>query len=355
MTTFGTLIVSFFRNYLGHQKGYSPNTIASYSDCVRLLLNYSCERLAVSFDRLDLEMITDTLILDFLDHLEQDRGNAPATRNQRLGAIKTFFRFLALQEPTATAVCERVCAISDKKTEHKVIATLDNGEVKAVMDCAQAKTDTVSGARDQALFHLLYNTGARVQEIVDLVVGDLRTEAPVQVCLTGKGRKQRIVPLHEETIEALQHYLKLRTAAGIESAALFVNAQGERITRFGISHIVSKYATMAEGGCASMAGKKVTPHTFRHTAALHMIQSGVDISVVKEWLGHADVKTTSLYVDINVEMKRKALEAFPPPIDPRTTPPAAPQWHNPTVLNFLESLSRKAALCGEQPPAKPRS
>ena len=156
MTTLGALIVSFFRNYLANQKGYAVNTIASYSDCIRLLLAYVCGRLNVSFDKLSLEMISDELILDFLDDLEKNRGNAPTTRNQRLGAIKTFFRFLALQEPMATAVCERVCAISPKKTEHKVIATLDNKEVKAVLGCAQASTDTILGAGpgpDDALQH----------------------------------------------------------------------------------------------------------------------------------------------------------------------------------------------------------
>lgn len=345
MTTLGTLIVSFFRNYLAHQKGYSANTIASYSDCIRLLLAYVCQRLNVSFDKLGLEMITDEIILAFLDDLEENRGNAPTTRNQRLGAIKTFFRFLALQEPMATAVCERVCAINPKKAEHKVIATLDNNEVKAVLGCAQTSTDTVQGARDQSLLLFLYNTGARVQEVVDLNVPDVRMEAPAQACLTGKGRKQRIVPLYPETIEALKHYLKLRKAAGIEQEALFVNARGERITRFGIGHLVSKYASLAERTCPTIAGKKVTPHTYRHTIALHLIQSGVDISVVKEWLGHADVKTTSLYVDINVEMKRKALEACPPPLAPRTTEPATPLWHDPTVLKFLGTLSRQASLC----------
>ena len=345
MTTLGALIVSFFRNYLANQKGYAVNTIASYSDCIRLLLAYVCGRLNVSFDKLSLEMISDELILDFLDDLEKNRGNAPTTRNQRLGAIKTFFRFLALQEPMATAVCERVCAISPKKTEHKVIATLDNKEVKAVLGCAQASTDTILGARDQVLMMMLYNTGGRVQELVDLDIPDVRVEAPAQVCLTGKGRKQRIVPLYPETIEALQHYLKLRKAAGIEQGALFVNARGERITRFGIGHLVSKYASLGERTCPSLAGKNVTPHTYRHTFALHLIQSGVDITVVKDWLGHADVKTTSLYVDINVEMKRKALETCPPPLAARTTEPEKPLWHDQAVLKFLETLSRQAAVC----------
>lgn len=341
MNTLGTLIVSFFRNYLANQKGYSANTIASYSDSIRLLLSYSCQRHGVSFDKMNLESITEELILDFLDHLEQERENAPTTRNQRLGAIKTFFRFLALQEPTATAVCERVCAISVKKTEHKVIGTLDDNETKAILNAAQSNAETLTGARDQALLLMLYNTGARVQELVDANAADVRLEAPGQVCLTGKGKKQRVVPLYEETTKAIRHYFALRKAAGIELDALFVNARGKRITRFGIGHIVSLYAGLAGKSCPSIEKVNVTPHTFRHTIALHLIQSGVDISVVKEWLGHADIKTTSLYFDINIEMKRKALEACPPPVASLTPEAQTPRWHNPAVLAFLESLSRR--------------
>lgn len=166
------------------KRGYPGNTIHCYSDCIRLLLSYACERLKVTFDKLDLEQLTEQLILDVLDHLEQARGNQAKTRNRRLGAMKTFFRFLALQDPTLTAVCERVCAISAKKTDHKVIATLEQGEVKEIL--AAVEVDTLLGARDQALLVILYNTGARVQELVDLNVSSLRMEKPLQVLLTGE-------------------------------------------------------------------------------------------------------------------------------------------------------------------------
>ena len=343
MTTFGSLVVGFFRNYLANQKGCSKNTIGSYSDCIRLLLVYSCERFQVSFDRLDLERIDDRLILDFLDHLEKERGNQAKTRNQRLGAIKTFFRFLALQDPALTAVCERICAIRPKRTDHKVIATLDRDEITEIL--AVRETDTLLGARDQALLMLLYNTGARVQELVDLDASDLRMQEPLQVLLTGKGRKQRIVPLYEETVAAILHYLTLREGAGIESQAVFLNARGKRITRFGIGHIVAKHAARAARTCPSLKGKKVTPHTFRHTIALHLIQSGSDISAVKEWLGHADINTSSLYVEINIEMKRKALDACPPPVSPHTDLPDKPLWHDPQISRFLQELSRVVTLC----------
>jgi len=343
MTTLGTLIVSFFRNYLVNQKGYPQNTVASFSDCIKLLILYSCDHLDVEIDKLDLNHFTDDLILDFLDHLENERGNTVATRNQRLATIKTFFRFLALQNPTFIAVCERVCAISAKKTVHKVIESLENDEVAAIFTAVKA--DTLWGARDQALFFMLYNTGARVQELVDLNLSDLRMEKPYQVLLTGKGQKQRITPLYPETIAVIQHYIKLRDQSRFESEALFVNSKGERITRFGIRFIVKKYASLAAESTPSLKAKNVTPHTFRHTTALHMIQSGNDITVVCAWLGHADIKTTNIYVDINNEMKRKALETFPPPSAPQTKESNEPHWHDPPILAFLNDISRPGTLC----------
>jgi len=344
MTTLGTLLVSFFRNYLVNQKGYPQNTISSYADCIRLLIAYSCDHLKVPIEKLDLFHFTDDLILDFLDHLENERGNTVATRNQRLAVIKTFFRFLALQDPTFIAVCERVCAISAKKTVHKVIESLEKDEVDAIFSAVKA--DTLWGARDQALLRMLYNTGARVQELVDLDLSDIRMDKPYQILLTGKGQKQRVTPLFPETIAAIQHYLRLREQAQFESNVLFVNFKGERITRFGIRYIVEKYADLAAETTPSLKTKNVTPHTFRHTTALHMIQSGNDITVVAAWLGHADIKTTSIYVTINNEMKRKALESFPPPTAPQTKGPNEPLWHDPPILAFLNDISQKPTLCG---------
>jgi site-specific recombinase XerD len=340
MITLGSLIVSFFSNYLAKQKGCRENTICSYSDCIRLLLSYACEKLSVTFDKLDLELLTDLLILDFLDHLEQRRGNKAKTRNHRLAVIKTFFRFLALHDPKLTAVCERVCAISPKNTEHKVIATLEKTEVVQIL--AGTQSDTLLGARDQALLTMLYNTGARAQELADLDVSDVRMDKPLQVLLTGKGRRQRVVPLYEESVTAIKHYLKLREREGITSSALFVNVNGVRITRFGIAYIISKYAALAAHRLPSLWKKRVTPHTYRHTTALHLIQSGCDISVVKEWLGHADLKTTSLYLEIDIDMKRKALEACPSPASCQTKNPVQPIWGTPDILSFLQGLSRKS-------------
>jgi len=341
MITFGSLILSFFSSYLANQRGNSPETIASYSDCIRLLINYCCNHLSITVDKLALDMISDTLILDFLDYLEKKRNNSPKTRNQRLAAIKTFFRFAARQEPTLGAVCERVCNISAKKSEHKTIQPLENYEVKEIL--SQPDSNTLSGARDQAILALLYNTGARVQEMIDLKISDLNMENPMQVILTGKGKKQRIVPLYSQTVEAIQHYLNLRQNAGIEHERLCLNSKNQPISRFGVAYLIRKYVSKATRKCSSLLKRTVTPHTFRHTTALHLIQSGVDITVVKEWLGHACIKTTTLYVEIDIDMKRKALQACPPPIPGLQL--EKPQWKEAPILAFLHQLSKKVTLC----------
>jgi len=337
-TTLGNLIVRFFENHVANEKGLRPNTVASYATCIKLLLNFASERLQVTFDKLDLASIDAELILEFLDHLETIRENVPNTRNQRLAVIKTFFRFLALQDPLLTEHGERICAIKAKKTEHRVVDTLELQEVQAFIDATDPTT--LSGARDQALFSFLYDTAGRVQEVVDVNVTDLRLEAPFQVTLTGKGHKPRVLPLRDDTVTALRHYLHLRNIKGRNHERLFLNARGACITRHGINYLVEKYRAKAAEGHASLGAKHVTPHTFRHTAALHMIQSDVTIERVRELLGHEQLQTTSLYVDINVEMKREALEKCKAPNAQATPPPEDPQWREPEVLEFLDRLAR---------------
>lgn len=342
MNTLGTLLLKFFNNYLTNELGVSGNTISSYSDCIRLLLDFTAERLGVSCDKLSFDAITDSIILNFLDHLEAERSNGAATRNQRLAAIKTYFRFLARHEPTMLAACERVCAIRAKNVPHKVMETLTQPEIQALFK--DLEPDTVHNARDRALLSLLYNTGARVGELVDLDVSDLRMETPYQVKLTGKGRKERIVPLHEETVVDLRRYLTMREEDGITSKVMFLSEKGERLTRFGVSYIIKTRVSEAAKHERSLVGRKITPHTIRHTTALHLIQSNVDLCVVKVWLGHADIKTTSLYVEINIEMKQKALKDFPSPTQSKKVS-ETPNWQKPNVMKFLLGLSSGTALC----------
>jgi len=333
--TIQSLIVSFFHSYLRDQSDCSANTIQSYCECIRLLIQFCCKRQQVSADAFDMESIDDKTVLAFLESLEKERGNLPQTRNQRLAAIKSFYRYLALQEPTLMDACKRICAIRAKKTEHKVIESLSEEEVESILRAVP--TETLWHQRDYALLLLMYNTGARVQELADMTLESLKIDASPQVKLRGKGRKERINPLWEKTAAAIKQWLKAREQAGITSEYLFVNSHRLKLSRFGIAHIVSKYVTLAAATCSSLTKKNVTPHTFRHTTALHMIRSDVDITVVKDWLGHANITTTSLYIEIDTEMKRKALEKCPPPGIVKNEPPL---WHQPVVMALLNSIAK---------------
>jgi site-specific recombinase XerD len=343
--TFSHLVTRFFISYLANERGLSENTVAAYSDCMRLLINYACERFAVDPDKLNTGMFTQELILEFLDHLERDRKNCEASRNQRLAAIKTFFQFLARTVPELMHLNERIQAIRPKRTDHLPPPSLTVAEVDAII----ASPDPVRllGARDKALLQTFYNTGARVQELVDLTIPDLRFDTPAAVTLTGKGRKRRTIPLWPETVRIIRHYLQARQQHGIHSEHLFLNVVGQPMTRFGIGRRVQHHAAAAAVRCSSLRDRRISPHVFRHTTALHLIEAGNDITVVKDWLGHADLKTTSQYVEVSIERKREALEKAPAPRSSKE--PEAPSWREPPLMAFLVRLSRKACYVAEKP------
>ncbi len=349
--TFSHLVTRFFTSYLANERGLSTNTVAAYSDCMRLLINYTCERLAVDPHELSMEMFTRELVLDFLDHLEQNRHNSEVSRNQRLAAIKTFFQFLARTVPELMHLNECIQAIRPKQSEHYPPPSLTVEEVDAII--ASPDPDTLLGARDKALLQTLYNTGARVQELADLTLDDLRFDTPATVTLTGKGKKRRVVPLWPETVQIIQHYLAFREADGTQSRQLFLNNKGEPMTRFGIGRRVTKHTASAAVRAPSLRGRRVTPHVFRHTTALHLVEAGNDITIVKEWLGHADLKTTSQYIEVSIERKRKAMEQFPPPGN--SAQPQSPVWKQPALLDFLASISRQAHYVAGQPRTPDRS
>jgi len=336
--TFSYLVTTFFTAHLSAELGLSPNTVASYSDCMKLLVNYLCERLGIAPEAIDIQMLTPERVLDFLDYIEKDRGNATATRNQRLAAMKTFFHFLARNVPELMHANERIQAMKLKGIEHHPPPSLTVEEVDAILACPDS--GTLMGARDKALLQLMYNTGARVQELADVAVTDVRFETPATVTVTGKGSKTRVIPLWEETVEILNHYLEIRQQLGIESDHLFLSSRGGPMTRFGIGRRVAVHANAAIDACPSLQGRDITPHCFRHTTALHLIEAGNDIFVVKDWLGHVHVKTSSQYVEISVERKRKALEKMPPPDGGK--PPETAQWKKqPDLMEFLTRCSRK--------------
>jgi len=335
--TFSYLVTRFFISYLANERNLSENTIASYSDCMRLLIDYACNHLAVSADKLKTEMFTRDLVLRFLDSLEVIGNNSAATRNQRLTAIKTFFQFLARTAPEFMHLNECIQAIRPKSTEHEPPPSLTSAEIDAII--AAIAPDTLLGARDRALVQTCYNTGARVQEIADLRIADVRVDGPPTVTLTGKGRKCRTVPLWPETVHMIQHYLELREQMGIQSDHLFISNRRTPLTRFGISRRITLHTQRATRTCPSLDNRPVTPHVFRHTTALHLLEATGDIAIARDWLGHADMKTTSQYIEVSLERKRQALDKVPAPTNSGQTEPAKRQTS--PLLDFLTKLSRK--------------
>lgn len=338
---FANYMKRFFSNYMPVQKGLSINTIQAYRDTIKLMLCYAADTLGKSVDELVVEDITEKVVVIFPDHVEQERNCSARTRNTRLAAIRGLFAFIAREEPALLQQCQRIRTIPLKRTEHQAVDYLDENEIQAILNAVNINSRT--GIRDRALLLLLYNTGARVSAIVDLKISDLRLDTACQVHLLGKGKKHRSCPLWSETVAALQAYLVQRSAKepGIEQ--LFLNANGSPITRFGIRYITGKYGTVAQDQCPAIKAKKVNPHTIRHTTAMHLLRSGNDINMVSYWLGHADVNTTHIYVEIDMEMKRKMLEkAGAPNINEKKL------WHKPDILLWLDNLAKKTTImCSE--------
>jgi len=331
-------IKPFFSHYLPIQKGLASNTILAYRDAIKLLLCYAADTLKKSIEELCVEQLDESIVLDFLDHLENTRGCTARTRNARLAAIRTLFSFIAREEPSLLLHCQRIRTIPIKRTQHKTVDYLEENEMQALLDSVDPGSRT--GVRDKALLLLLYNTGARVSEIVGLKVADLRLDGSTQVKLLGKGNKYRSCPLWDETVEALDAYLKQRTPKNQVDHQLFLNANGVAITRFGVRHVIGKYATTAKSQCPSIATKIVTPHTIRHTTAMHLLRSGNDVNMVSYWLGHADINTTHIYVEIDMEMKCQMLQKAGPPDVKKPLP-----WQRPNVLQWLNSLAKPSQLC----------
>jgi len=316
------------------QKGLSANTILAYRDAIKLLLCYAADTLNRSVEDLCVEEIDESVVLNFLDHVEHTRGCSARTRNARLAAIRALFGFIAREEPSLVLHCQRIRTIPLKRTQHKTVGYLEENEMQALLDAVDFNSR--SGVRDNALLLLLYNTGARVSEIVELNVADLRLDGTAHVTLLGKGSKYRSCPLWPETVEALQEYLRQRTAKDPATQQLFLNANGSPLTRFGVRHIIGKLATAAK----TIAAKAVNPHTIRHSTAMHLLRAGNDVTMVSYWLGHADINTTHIYVEIDMEMKRQMLQKAGAPAVQKPLP-----WQNPTILQWLNALAKGSQLC----------
>jgi len=296
---------TFFGRRLLQQKNASPATLASYRDAIRLLVLYASQRTGRPPCGLAVADLDRDVILDFLEHLERVRGNSARTRNARLTAIRSFFRHVAASDPASLGIAQRVLAIPNKRTVTEPPRHLPTPEVAALLNAPDR--ETIRGRRDHTLLLFLVRTGARVSEAVGVDAADLRLEAPKQVLLRGKGSKQRVVPLADDVARALQALCRERGLGRDERRPVFVGARGERLTRFGATHVVHRAVKRALVRDPALARETVSPHILRHTLAMRLLQAGADLMTIQAWLGHAQVATTHRYAEADVEMMRRAL------------------------------------------------
>jgi len=324
----------FFTDHLPRVRGASPHTLQSYRDAITLLLRYLATRQGCPVDKLDLDCLCPDSVLAFLDHLEQSRGNSAVTRNARLAAVHAFAHFVATQSPEHLELCQRLLAVPFKRARTRTVEYLEAAEFQAMLKAADQRT--TEGRRDHALLLTLFNTGARVQELLDLRPRDLQLQRPCQVRLQGKGRKERICPLWPQTAEALRRLLVETRLEDASAEPIFHNRRGGPLTRFGVRYLIRKYADQASATEPSLARKRVHPHTLRHTTAVHLLQAGVDLVSISHWLGHASVETTNRYAEVDLETKRAAIAKAGPV---GTIDPAIARWSkDASILDWLAAL-----------------
>lgn len=326
----GTLLQTFLERYLPIDRNLSPNTILSYRDGLLLFIHFAARALGKDADRIRIEQIDVSLVRRYLEWLAKSRHCKARTVNQRLASLKAFLVYVASVAPEHLDRCRVIREIRARRVAHEEPRFLESEEVNALF---QASASTRSAMRDRALLALLYNSGARVQEVVNLNVGDLVMEAPPRVRLVGKGRKERTCPLWGSTVRNLRQMLAQRSAATV-TAPLFLNQRGSRITRSGVAYVLTtlaRKAKLARGGRAVRVG----PHVIRHTTAMHLLRSGVDMVVIAAWLGHADVSTTHGYVEIDLRMKQAAVAgaSLPHGRSPRRFP-------TPNLVARLKAIGR---------------
>jgi site-specific recombinase XerD len=325
------LLHAFFHEWIGQQRNLSHHTVLSYRDTWRLFLRFVSQRKNRSVAALSLPDLDANEVLAFLQHLEEERKSCIGTRNCRLAAIRSFFALVALREPQTIAQCAQIAHIPTKKASQRAMCYLDADEITAILK--QPDRSTVEGQRDHALLAFLYNTGARIQEALDLRTRAIRFESPAQVTLFGKGRKERISPLWPETADLLKALLRRQPRT--QDEAIFVNCYGQPLGAAGVRFKLHQYVLAAAKQLPSLAQKRVTPHSFRHTAGVQLVAAGVDVTVIRSLLGHSRLETTNHYARADLATKRKALEQ----VDPSTRPGKPPRWkRNPELLAWLDSL-----------------
>jgi site-specific recombinase XerD len=328
---FPRLLHAFFYERLVQQRNVSAHTVRSYRDTWRLFLRFVAARHKRAVAGLTLAVLTAAEVAAFLQHTEVERGASIGTRNCRLAALRSFFHFVAEREPATIGQCAEILHIPTKKATKPAPCYLESSEIEAILDQPDRKSP--EGQRDHALLSFLYNTGARIQEALDVCPAAIRFDAPLCVHLLGKGRKGRICPLWPETVALLKALLKRQPRADDEP--LFVNRYGAPLGASGVRFKLAQYVEAAARTVPTLSAKKVSPHRFRHATAVHLVAAGVDVTVIRSWLGHAHLDTTNHYAQANLETKREALERLE--LSRKTKGP--PRWRrDASVLAWLDSL-----------------
>lgn len=309
MTPIAPHMTYFLREHLPRERRSSDQTCETYAYSYQLLVRFAADRLCTQPSELALEQIDAPLVLAFLDHLEAARGNCPRTRNNRLAAVKAFFRYLEYRLPACLEQARCIRAIAPKKTDDPLLDYLTPNEMQAILDAPS--TTKASGLRDRAMLLLAFAAGLRVSELVGLRVDQVMVGRQPTVHIMGKGRRERALPLWKETVDVLRDWLAVRETS--RHPECFLNARGEPITRSGFEYILSKYVKTATGTVPSIAKKRISPHVLRRTCAMHMLQATRDVRKVALWLGHASLQSTEIYLHADPAEKLEALGALVPP------------------------------------------
>jgi site-specific recombinase XerD len=338
----GRHVQTFFGEYLLAQRNVSPHTILAYRDTLKLFFAFAAKRQKKSITLLCMDDLHIDAVLAFLEHLERERQNTIATRNARLAAVRVFFRHIATRAPEELDLCRRIEGIPAKRAPKPEVHYLERDEMDALLKGVDRTT--FDGRRDYALLAFAYQTGVRAHELVTLKACDLELGTPASARIWGKGRKERIVPLWRKTAALLREWLCERQVDTRASVPVFVNHRGGPLTRWGVRYILKRHARAAAKACPSIEMKRIHPHVLRHTAAVHMLQAGVDPSGIRDILGHANAETTWRYARINLEAKRKAIETCARQ-GPKITRAKVPIWRRDTnLLTQLEAIGKGGEL-----------
>lgn len=325
----GPWIRRFLLEYLVGERNFARNTQASYRDTLTLLLPFASKRTGIAIDKMGVTDISPEIVRQFLDHLERDRHCTGVTRNQRLGTIHSLARFIGMRSPVHLSWCTEIRLVPFKKADKTLITYLEKPEMDALL--RQPDRHTVLGMRDYVLLLFLYNSGARADELARLTIGQLQLDDPPSVRIHGKGNKIRMCPLWPMMVPMLE---KMVDGRGTDQV-VFLGRANKPMTRFGVHRLVTHYAEMASDEIPSMQSKRVSPHNIRHTTAVHLLRSGVDINTIRAWLGHVSLDTTNIYAEVDLEMKAKALASVD--VSGQSVEPLR-QCALPSLMTFLRGI-----------------